>query len=120
MQRVYEDTRKGTGFMNDGYSVVVSTCGDMESARRIARELVDLRIAACVQIFPIESVYAWQGEVCEESEVALFIKSKAELFDRVSQAIRERHPYEIPEIIQLQITDGLPDYLQWIESWVRE
>lgn len=98
--------------------MIIATAGDKESARKIARLLVERRLAACAQMFPIESVYLWQGEVHEEGEIALFIKSRAEMFDEVAAAIKENHPYEVPEIVQLPITDGLPEYLNWIGDCV--
>ena len=69
-------------------------------------------------MLPIESVYLWKGEICDEHEIALLIKSKAELFDKITAAIKENHPYEIPEIIQILITGGLPEYLNWIDECV--
>ena len=104
--------------MEDGFSMIITTCPDKECSKKIAWILVDRRLAACVQILPIESIYVWQGKVCEDSEVALFIKSKPDLFEKVAAAIAESHPYELPEIIQLPITDGLPGYLRWIDECV--
>jgi len=101
---------------NGGYSVVITTCADNESAKRLAGVLVSERLAACIQLFPIESVYFWKGEVCCEGEIVLFIKTKTDLFDRLSSAIVEHHSYELPEIIRLPITGGLPEYLWWISE----
>ena len=67
-----------------------------------------------MQMLPIDSVYLWKGETCEDGEVMLFIKSRTDLFDKIAVAIKEVHPYEVPEIVQLPITDGLPEYLKWI------
>ena len=96
------------------YSLIVATAPDKESARKIARTLVEKRLASCAQMFPIESVYTWQDKVCEENEIALLIKSRTALFDQIKAAIREIHTYEVPEIIRLSIKDGLPEYLTWI------
>ena len=96
------------------YSLIITTTANKESAREIARLLVEKRLAACAQMLPIESIYFWQGKICEESETALFIKSKTALFDEIKAAIKENHPYEVPEIVQIPITDGLPEYLKWI------
>ena len=98
------------------HSIIMSTCPDKETAKAIAGLLVESKLAACVQLFPIESVYTWEGEVCESGEVALMIKSKTALFEEITAAIKENHGYEVPEIIQLRITDGLPDYLRWIDD----
>ena len=100
--------------MNNEYSVIKATCPDKDSAKKIAKLLVEQRLAACVQMFPIESVYLWKDEVCDENEVMLFIKSRTALFDVISAAIKENHSYEVPEIIQIPITDGLPEYLNWL------
>ncbi|MCL2382191.1 MAG: divalent-cation tolerance protein CutA [Treponema sp.] len=100
------------------YSITVTTAGDKDSARAIGRLLVEKRLAACVQMIPIESIYVWQGKVCEEGETAMLIKSKTSLFGEIKALIRENHGYEVPEIIQIPITGGLPEYLQWIAGCV--
>ena len=105
--------------MNNEYSITVATCPDKDAAKSIAKLLVENQLAACVQMFPIESVYIWQDKVCDENEIMLLIKSKTELFDKISALIRENHAYEVPEIIQVPITGGLPEYLRWIEEWVK-
>jgi len=102
------------------YSVVITTCGDRELAKRLSYMLVELRLAACVQIFPVESVYVWKDSVCNDDEFVLLIKTRAELFDELVSAIRENHSYEVPEIIQIPITDGLPEYLAWISENCKE
>jgi len=103
-----------------GYSLVIATAGSKDDARRIAKLLVELRLAACVQMIPIESVYRWNEGICEDAEVALVIKSRADRFEAIKAAIKENHPYEIPEIIQVPITAGLPAYLTWIDYCTRE
>lgn len=102
--------------MNEGFSIVLSTFADKVSAERIAKLLVEQRLAACVQMFPIESIYLWEGEVCQECEVILFIKSKTEAFENISATIKAHHSYDVPEIIQIPITDGLPQYLRFIAT----
>ena len=67
-------------------------------------------------MLPVESVYSWKGEVCEGNEVMLLIKSKADLYGKIEAVIRENHTYEVPEILQIPITGGLPKYLNWIEE----
>ena len=100
---------------NDGYSMTITTCSDKETAKRLAGMLLEAGLAACVQMFPVESMYVWQGSICNDGETALFIKSKTRLFDKLTAAIKENHAYEVPEIIQVPITDGLPEYLKWID-----
>ena len=96
------------------YSIIMTTFPDKESAKHTARILVEKQLAACVQLFPIESVYSWQGEICNEGEVMLLIKSRTALFGEIVDAIKKNHTYEVPEIVQLPIADGLPEYLKWI------
>jgi len=103
---------------NHTYSIVISTFGDKNSANKAAKALVECGLAACVQIFPIDSIYRWQGEICSDSEVVLFIKSRTALFDKIKAAIRVIHTYDVPEIVQIPITDGLPEYLKWIDDHV--
>ena len=98
------------------HSVIISTCPDKETAKAIAKVLLEMRLVACVQIFPIESVYLWKGKVCNEGEIMLFIKSKTDLLDKISATIKENHPYEVPEVIQVPIKGGLPEYLSWIDD----
>ena len=95
--------------------LVLTSLPDIDSARRIARELVEARLAACVQIgAPVESLYHWQGRVETATEIPLVIKARGDAFPALSRAIRERHPYELPEIVAVDLTDALPDYLRWI------
>ena len=101
------------------YALTLSACPDRESAVRIAKLLVVERLAACVQQLPIESTYHWKDEVVTGTEVLLLIKSKAEHFEQISTLIQANHDYELPEIIQIPITDGLPGYLRWIDDCTR-
>lgn len=102
--------------MND-FVQVVTTTERQEDARRIADLLVENRLAACVQIGgPITSVYRWQGKVERAQEWQCHIKTRQDLLDDVSEAIREIHPYEVPEIIAVPIVAGSRDYLTWLEE----
>jgi periplasmic divalent cation tolerance protein len=98
------------------YAVTVTICGEAETAKLIAETLIEMRLAACVKMFPVASVYFWKGEIRNDNEIALFIKSKTELFDKIMSEIKEIHPYELPEIIQIPIITGLPEYFSWIEE----
>jgi len=102
--------------MQNNYSIIITTTPNKELAKKIAKMLVEKRLAACGQMFPIESIYHWQGKINEDNEIMLFIKSKTELLDKIKALIIENHTYEVPEIIQIPITDGLPDYLKWIDE----
>ena len=100
---------------------VQTTTDSEEEARRIAGELVQRRLAACVQVLgPIESTYRWQGAVETASEWACLIKTSEALYGRVEAALRELHSYDTPEIIALPITGGSEDYLQWLAESLGE
>jgi periplasmic divalent cation tolerance protein len=99
--------------------VVLVTAGSEAEAESLARHLVDHRLAACVSITPIRSVYRWQGEVQAEAEWQLVIKTDLSQFDAIAQAIAQHHSYEVPEIIALPIVAGLPDYLTWLQAQVQ-
>lgn len=105
--------------MPDGYLVVLCTCPDRETGARIARHLVDEHLAACVNVVPgILSIYTWEGTRHEDEEVLLVIKTRAERFQSVQETVRTLHPYELPEIIAVEIKDGLRPYLDWITGAV--
>jgi len=105
--------------MRNEYSMIIATVPNKETARKIAKLLVEKQLAACVQMLPIESIYTWQGQIYDEAEIALLIKSRTALFDEIKSAIKENHHFEVPEIIQIPITNGLPDYLNWIKENTR-
>lgn len=100
--------------MND-VLVVLTNCPDEATADRIARALVDNRLAACVnQLAPVQSTFRWQGEVEEATEVPLLIKCARDRYAAVEEAIRQLHPYTLPEIIALPVVVGYGPYLRWI------
>ncbi|MGA1984899.1 MAG: divalent-cation tolerance protein CutA [Candidatus Sulfotelmatobacter sp.] len=97
--------------------IVLSTAGSEDEARNIARQLVERQLAACVNIVPqIESIYRWQGKMESSREWLLLIKTTAERFPAVRDAIRELHSYELPECIAVNVEDGAADYLDWLAS----
>ena len=97
--------------------IVLTTTGSVEEARKIAGSLVERQLAACVNILPrIESIYRWQGKVESAQEWLLLIKTNAEKFAAVRDAVRELHSYDLPECIAINIEDGSAEYLQWIED----
>ena len=99
--------------------VVLTTCGSAEEARRIAQELVERHLAACVNIVPqIESVYRWNDEVESATEWLLLIKTTAEAFGRLRETIATLHSYQVPECVALAVEDGSAAYLNWIGSSV--
>jgi periplasmic divalent cation tolerance protein len=95
--------------------IVLTTAGSQEEAGKIARALVERRLAACVNIVPqIESVYRWQGKMETAQEWLLLIKTQAELFERVHDAVKELHSYDLPECVMLEVSAGSQQYLEWI------
>lgn len=99
--------------------IILCTCPDQTSARRIADRLVEARLAACVNLVPgVTSVYEWQGKIETSQEWLLLIKSHTERYAVLQEEILVLHPYELPEILALSIEDGLPDYLRWIDQCV--
>jgi periplasmic divalent cation tolerance protein len=100
--------------------IVLSTAGSEEEAHKVARHLVEQQLAACVNILPrIESIYRWQGKVETSREWLLLIKTTADRFPAVRDAIRELHSYELPECVAISIEDGSPEYLQWLADSVQ-
>jgi periplasmic divalent cation tolerance protein len=99
--------------------IVLTTAASEEEAHKIARHLVDHRLAACVNIVPqIMSIYRWQGNVEESREWLLIVKTTAAAFIQVRQAIAELHSYQVPECVCLNIEDGSTTYLEWIAESV--
>jgi periplasmic divalent cation tolerance protein len=95
--------------------LVVTNAPDREVALSIARELIERRLAACVNVLgECDSVYRWQGRIEITREVPVLIKTRETIYADVEAAIRKLHPYELPEIVAVRIECGLPDYLQWI------
>lgn len=100
--------------------LVLTSLPDLDAARRLARELVEARLAACVQIgAPVESLYHWRGKLETANEVPLAIKASAVAWPALEAAIRKGHPYELPEIVAVPLTYGSPDYLAWIDAETR-
>lgn len=97
--------------------LVLTNLPDAGAARKLADFLVERRVAACVNILaPCRSVYRWQGRVEDAEEVPLLIKTTAARYAELETAIRERHPYELPEIIAVPVSHGLPGYLAWVAA----
>jgi periplasmic divalent cation tolerance protein len=106
---------------DERFQVVLSTAGSGEQARAIAGALVRRRLAACVNVLPgALSVYRWKGEIQEEEETLLVIKSARRLFPALREAIRELHSYEVPEILALSVEEGDPAYLGWLTDCLGE
>jgi periplasmic divalent cation tolerance protein len=105
--------------MSEEFLLVFSTFPDADSARRIARVLVEEKLAACVNLIPqIESIYRWQGAIETSSEVLALIKTTTGKYRLLENRIREVHSYEVPEIVSVRIHAGSADYLRWLEQAV--
>jgi periplasmic divalent cation tolerance protein len=99
--------------------IFIVTVGDIEEGKNIARNLVENKLAACVNIIPnITSIYEWKGVIEEDNEYILFIKTIEEKSDKLIQKIQELHSYDEPECIALKIEKGSQGYLNWIEDVV--
>ncbi len=96
------------------------TASSRQEADAIAESLIQAKLAACVNLLPVFSIYTWQGTVHHDEEWQLLIKSERSRFDELEAKIREIHSYEVPEIIMLPIVAGSQPYLQWISSQVQE
>lgn len=97
--------------------VIFCTVPNEEVGSRIAEALVRDCYAACVNILPgITSIYQWKGRICRDGELLLIIKTRKRLFDAACEIIRAQHPYEVPEIIALDIKRGNESYLRWLEE----
>jgi periplasmic divalent cation tolerance protein len=104
--------------METRYIVVLITVPSVEVGRKIADQLVEKRLAACVNILPsVQSYYKWNGETNVDEEALLMVKSKADLFeDRILPTVQALHPYDLPEIIAFPIVLGSERYLEWIDA----
>ena len=101
--------------------VVLTTCGSQKEARRVARALVESKLAACTNIVqaPVESVYRWKGKVESAQEFLLIIKTSRARFRALEKKIRQMHSYKVPEIIAIPIASGSRDYLKWLSDSIR-
>ena len=98
------------------YGIVLVTVASQAEGEAIANQLVEAKLAACVNLFPVSSIYSWQGKVNCDREYQLTIKTDLNLFARLSQKIKTLHSYEVPEIVALPIVAGSDDYLRWLNS----
>ena len=98
------------------YSVVLSTAPSREVAVRLAKVMVERRIAACVNILPCTSVYRWDGEVKEDKEHLMVIKTRRTYIDDLRDLMASEHPYDLPELVSLEVEDGSAEYLNWLKE----
>ena len=101
--------------------LVITNLPDAASAAKLAQQLIEARVAACVnQLAPCISTYRWQGKIETATEVPLLIKTTQVAYPRLEKLIRAAHPYELPEIIAVPMSDGLPAYLDWVTTETKE
>ena len=96
--------------------VIKTTCSSRQEAKNIANVLVKEKLAACVQLSEIESIYFWKDDICSDNETLLSIKTKKELFSKVQSIILELHSYDVPEIVEIEISNISEDYLNFIKE----
>lgn len=97
--------------------VAYVTAANEDEAARIARSLVEERLAACVNIVRnVRSIYRWQGRIEDEAEVLMIVKTRRELYTRLERKVKELHSYTVPEVIALPVVEGSGDYLAWLEA----
>lgn len=101
----------------DSPILVLTTFPDIDTAQRLAREMVQAKLAACVNIMPAgQSTYIWEDKICNESEYLAVIKSMEHRYQELEQYIKQHHPYELPEIISTLINNGSKEYLAWLTA----
>ncbi len=98
------------------YNMMITTCRSRQEGEGLARSLVESRMAACVQVMPITSFYEWNDRIDKDEEILLLIKTKAEIYGKVEAFILEHHTYEVPEIIEVPIKNGLGAYFRFIDE----
>jgi len=94
--------------------IVYITAGNMENASQIARELVSRKLAACVNMFPVSSIYRWTENIDEDNEIAMFVKTDSSRFEEITKLVKSLHTYEMPAIEFWNI-EGEKEYLEWIQ-----
>ena len=102
--------------LNNNYGIVLTTVGNEKEAKNIASVLVEEKLVACVNFFPLTSVYRWQEKVCCDAEWQLIMKTDLSIFSRLENRIRELHSYEVAEIIALPMVNISQPYLKWMQN----
>ena len=99
--------------------IVYITTKNYEQAREVGKKLVEERLAACVNYFPIDSFYRWEDEVKSAQEIVLLVKTKEELVEKIISRVKELHTDEVPCVVSLDVEKGNPDYLNWVDKETR-
>jgi periplasmic divalent cation tolerance protein len=100
----------------DRHALVMITVGDREEAREISRHLVEAGLAAGAQILPIESIYRWQGEIVEDQEWLILVKTRSDRFNAIETTARDLHSYEVPPVLMIEMDEATEPYLAWIDE----
>ena len=101
------------------YFIVLTTVSNAEQAQRLARGLVEARLAACVNIqSDVRSVYRWEGQIQDDPELLLLIKTREDRLDALEARINSEHPYDVPEFLVVGVDRGSPEYLAWVDECV--
>jgi periplasmic divalent cation tolerance protein len=100
--------------MTSEYCIAMTTLEDEDSASRLGRALVEAKLAACVQLVHIRSTFRWEGAIEDASEVLVLVKTRTAAYERLQQFVRDNHPYDVPEILQIPVIDGYGPYLSWV------
>ena len=102
------------------FSIVYITAASLEEAQKIGKTLVKERLAACVNIFPIQSIFRWKEKIDEANEFGMIVKTKSNKIKEIEQRVKELHSYEIPCVVSFRMDEGSDDYLEWIEESVED
>ncbi len=102
--------------MKNKFVIIETTLPNSATAKKLAKILLQENLATCIQLTPTSSSYIWQKKIKNSSEILLSIKSKKSLYKQIEKAILKQHPYELPQILAIEINQGFKPYLEWIES----
>ena len=102
--------------MKTNYCIVLTTFGNSDDAKKTIDDVLEQKLAACVQTFDIKSHYFWNGEICHDPEVMVLFKTKWDLYHTLEARIKDSHPYDTPEVIAVNIENGSKQYLSWIDE----
>ncbi|MCZ7402665.1 MAG: divalent-cation tolerance protein CutA [Candidatus Methanoperedens sp.] len=100
------------------FSIIYITAGDLPGARKLGRILVEERLAACANIFPITSIFRWKGNIEEASEFGIMVKTRTEKVKVIEKRVKDIHSYEVPCVVSFKIDEGSLEYLEWINDSV--
>ncbi len=98
------------------YKIIFSTAGSKEEAEKIAKALIEKKLAACIQVVPCTSFYTWKLKFVEDAEFLMIIKYPAHNYDKIEELIKKKHSYETPEILEIGIENASHEYLDWIDA----